>query len=442
MHLFISNSGECLPIAWRMQNEGAKVAVYLHSPQYRRNYDGLIEKVQLSGLKKALNDCETVIFDITRDNQRTREDLALLKLFKLKASSPSVFGPVGDKLKSTHRVIGASEWCEEIEMNRFKGSQIAGKIGMKISETHDFKTTKEGAKFLAGQKDRWVLKPHDNKDLDLTYVEQYPGELAEKLKSDLPRRLGTEQFAFMVQKFVEGVEISTEAWYNGRSFSLVNHTIEDKKFLAGNLGPAVGSMNNTVWGKQTEGLLTKELTRLEPWLSRASYVGPIDINAIVAEKDQKPYFLEFSPRFGWDALYCLLRLYQGPVSAFFASDFTGKLNGFASSTRISIPPYPYADKSLLNDLAKGVTITNNPGNLKEFWAQDIARSDAGFVCAGSDGILGVMTGAGASLGESVGRVYQGIKKLRVGATLQYRTDLGKRAEKALTTLKRWGVNVR
>ena len=40
MLLWISNSGECLPIAWRLKREGAEVAVYMHNPKHRRNYGG------------------------------------------------------------------------------------------------------------------------------------------------------------------------------------------------------------------------------------------------------------------------------------------------------------------------------------------------------------------------------------------------------------------
>ena len=74
-----------------------------------------------------------------------------------------MFGPVADKLKKDHQVIGCSEWNEEIELDRKLGSEVARKIGMAISETHDFRTLKQGAKLLKGRKDRWVLKPHDNR---------------------------------------------------------------------------------------------------------------------------------------------------------------------------------------------------------------------------------------------------------------------------------------
>jgi phosphoribosylamine-glycine ligase len=437
--MFISNSGECLPIVWRLKREGADVEVYVHHPKHRGNYKGILQLVSLGSLKRTLKRADQVIFDITHPNHGRPEDRALLKMFGLKTSTPSVFGPVADKMKKDHEVIGCSEWSEDIELNRKLGSDIAGKIGMAIAETHDFKTLKEGVKFLTGRKDLWVLKPHHNADLDLTYVEKYPGELLRKFQGELPKRVG-EKFDYMLQKVVEGVEISTEGWFDGDKWLHFNHTIEDKRLMAGNLGPAIGSQSNTVWMKKSQGLLVEELTKLTPWLQRAGYLGPIDINSIIT-RDRRAFFLEFSPRFGYDAIYCLLTLLETPLTAFFTKRFRGTFTGgFASSQRLSIPPYPYASASLLSEYAKAVPLEGSMNRWSWFWLQDIQRNgDGDLVCAGSDGILGVATGRGASPREAVGRVYRQLRSLKIGAYLQYRTDGARRPEQALETLAKWRV---
>ncbi|RJR43831.1 MAG: hypothetical protein C4567_05190 [Deltaproteobacteria bacterium] len=450
MILFISNSGECLPIAWRLKREGAEVGVYVHNPKHRPNYAGIMERVTIGGLKKALKLADKVIFDITHPNQKKPEDIALLKMFGLKTGSPSVFGPVADKLKKDQLVIGASAWSEEIEMDRKLGSDIAEKLGLAISETHDFKALKQGVKFLKGRKDRWVLKPHHNADLDLTYVERYPGELLRKFEGELPRRVG-EKFEFMLQRVVEGVEISTEGWFDGEKWHHFNHTIEDKRLMQGGLGPAIGSQGNTCWIKGVQAgkpapLLVAELTKLTPWLKTAGYVGPVDINAIVSEEDHRPYFLEFTPRCGYDALYCLLTLLKGSLTEFWTKGFKGEFQypGFASSQRLSIPPYPYANRELLASFAKEVPIEGSLEKMAWFWGEDIrmaGETPALLCCAGSDGILGVVTGRGATVGEAVSKVYRRLKSMRVGAYMQYRLDGAKRPLAAIETLQKWGINV-
>lgn len=449
MILFMSNSGECLPIAWRLRREGAEVGVYIHNPRHRPNYEGIMERVKLPELRKVLKKAEQVIFDITHPNHKKPEDVALLKMFGLKTGLPSVFGPVADKLKKDHQVIGCSEWSEEIELDRKLGSDIAGKIGLALAETHDFKALKQGVKFLKGRKDRWVLKPHHNADLDLTYVERYPGELLRKFEGELPRRVG-EKFDFMLQQVVEGVEISTEGWFDGEGWKHFNHTIEDKRLMTGNLGPAIGSQGNTAWMKKTAGgdarptgLLVEELTRLTPWLKKAKYLGPVDINAIISEKDHRAYFLEFTPRFGYDALFLLLTLLKGSRKDFFIKGFKGEFHsGFASSQRLSIPPYPYANRELLAEMAKGVPMEGSLEKMDWFWAEDVRLDDdKKLCCAGSDGILGVAAGRGATVGEAVSHVYRRLKSMKVGAYRQYRLDGAKRPLAALETLKKWGIEV-
>jgi len=383
-----------------------------------------------------------VIFDISRPNERTRQDVALLKLFHIKTSAPSVFGPIADKLKKSHRVIGSSEWTEDLELNRTKGIKIAQTTGLKVPYYQDFKTLKEGVKFLKGKKDRWVFKPHNNQDLDLTYVEKFPGELVVKLEEDYPQRLGSQKIDYILQRFVDGWEVSTEMWWDGSKGVSWNHTIEDKRLMNSNLGPAIGSQNNTVWIKKKRGLLVDELTKLGPLLNRAGYIGPVDVNVVVA-RNGIPYFLEFTPRFGYDALYCLLSLVEGPIRRFFQKGFNVPLNpGFASSERISIPPYPYNAQKLLEDFAKDVRVKGSIDTMPLFWMEDVYLKGGRLRCAGADGIMGVVASRGNSLGGSVGNVYRTIDKLRIGAYLQYRTDLGRRAERFLKAMEKLKIEVK
>jgi len=442
MILFISNNGESLPIAWRMAREGAQVAVYIHNPRSKHNYDGLIPKVSIAQLRKVARGADMVIFDLCRPNERTKYDIALLKMFGLKTGSPTVFGPLAEKLRKDHKVIGSSQWTEDLELDRYMGTQIASKIGIMVPETHDFKTLKDGIKFLKGRKDRWVFKPHKNQDLDLTYVEKWPGELAAKMEEDYETRLGTGKIEYMLQKFVSGYEISTEMWWNGKQCFLFNHTIEDKRLMNYNLGPAIGSQNNTVWlKKKADGLLVKEMKALAPYLSRAKYIGPVDVNCIIAHSGT-PYFLEFTSRFGYDALFCLLSMVQGNIKSFFENGIKTHFHeGFASSARISIPPYPYSSKELLENFAKDVPIKGTLERMPLFWMEDVYLKEGKLKCTGSDGILGVIAARGNSLGGSVGNVYRTIDKLRVGAYLQYRTDLGRRAEKVLKAMEKMKVEV-
>ena len=194
-----------------MKRRGADVGIYIHNPQYRKNYRGIMPIIPFADLKKKLKSADLVIFDITHPNEKTKWDIALLKTFGISAGSPTVFGPVADKLKKGAKVIGASSITEDLELDRKKGMELAGKMGFEIPEMHSFKNLKDGAKFLESRKDLWVFKPENNQDLDLTYVEKFPGELFTKIIEEYTQRIG-DKCDFILQKKINGVEVSTEVW--------------------------------------------------------------------------------------------------------------------------------------------------------------------------------------------------------------------------------------
>jgi len=431
--IFMSNSGESLPIVWRLRREGVDAGIYLHSPQYRHNYDGIVPKIKVKDLKRELKKAEIVVFDITRPNEKTKQDATLLKIFGLKNSSPSVFGPVAEKLRKDHKVIGALNVTEAIELKRVRGIKTAEKMGFAIPEFHEFKTLKDGAKFLQRRKDLWVFKPEGNQDLDLTYVEKFPGELITKMLDEWLVRI-SDKCEYILQKKIDGAEVSTEVWIGEQGPRHFNHTIESKRLMDANLGPAIGSQSNTIWIKKTRGLLTGPMTKMADYLKSKGYIGPCDANCII--KDGKAYFLEWTPRFGYDAIYCLLTLLKGKLSDFFLKDFDVEFHdGYAASQRISIPPYPYDIPLLRRNYAKDVSIVGGLKDYPFFWAQDVYSDVGKLKCAGADGILGIVTARGKSLAEAWGRLYNAIGKLKVCSYLQHRTDGLADAEKRIKGLK-------
>lgn len=417
--LFISNSGECLPIISRMKKDVEDIIVYIHNPSYKKNYNGMgINKVSLSKLKNTVKGVDIIIFDINKTNDNTKEDRALLKIFKCPLKSSTLFGPVSDKIKQLYKdkkVIGCSTFTEELEMDRKKGSDYAKKLGFSIPETWEFDNLKEGIEFLKKNKDLWVIKLDDNKDLDLTYVEKFQGELLQKMSNEYMTRVG-DKVEYILQKKIDGVEVSNEMWFNGSEWVNGNRTIENKKLMNGNLGLSIGSQSNTVWFPD-QFPLKPMFDKMIPDLKQAKYKGPIDVNTIF--KNGKYYFLEWTNRFGYDALYCLLTLLKGKITDFFVNDFKGNFHKeFACSQRITIPPFPYNVKSLLKNMARDVSIEGVTNNM---FLEDIYFNN-GIRCSAADGIIGVVVMRNKDLNTAWNSVYKEINKLKIGSDLQFRTD--------------------
>jgi phosphoribosylamine-glycine ligase len=248
---------------------------------------------------------------------------------------------------------------------------------------------------------------------------------------------------YILQKAIDGIEISTEGWWDGKEWKNFNHTIEDKRLMNGNLGMAIGSQNNTVWLKKNpNGLLIQELKKITPFIKSSGYVGPFDWNCIVRKEDKKPYYLETTSRLGYDAFYCLMELLKDPLFKFWTNEFESEFwPGFASSARVSIPPFPYYDEDLLEDMARDTIIKGRLDDYPQFWGEDVYLKDGKLACAGSDGIIGVVANRGNSIGGAWGNVYRDLDRLKVGSYMQYRTDGPKRSQRAFDTLKSWGIEI-
>jgi len=426
--LFISVSGESLPIARLLHKEGVDTRTYVHLREYQKCYRNMLPKVGIKELQPAIDWSDMVIFDLVRANERKPEDMALLNLFGISPKSQYVFGPVSARINKP--VLGMSEKTEEMELDRYKGEEIAKSCGFDIPESHEFGTLSEGVRFLNHHKGLWVFKPNMNRDLDLTFVEKFDGQLAGLMKSGFNGRIGNN-ISYILQKKIDGPVLSTECWFDGNKFSACNHTIEDKNFLNGDLGLPVGSMNNTVW--MAKGKIARLIYRAGDFLKEAGYKGPLDMNCIIT--GDKIYFLEASPRIGWDAIFALLTLLKRPVKDFLVDFSVPFKRGFASTIRISVPPYPYVTRELLSAHANDVIVEHLPRN---FYPLDIwlDKRDKEYKIAGTDGILGVLSAYGSTIKESARILYKNVKKIKVGAPLQYRTDAGMRAQKEYKYCKR------
>jgi len=442
---WVSDSREGAPIVQRLRDEGLAVDYFVADPHYAKCFDGIIPRLTLAGLKNSLKKNDTVIFDINKPNDKKPDALKLLNYFGCKTNSEGVFGPIADKLRRDHQVICGGSYADHLEFDRMAGIALAKRLGLEVSEAKEFKTLADGIKFLTGKDQCYVLKLNNNVDLSLTYVEDDPGELIAKMQGELPGRLGNKPIEFILQEKVAGVEISTEAWFDGEDFVCWNHTLEDKRFLVGNLGINTGCQSNTTWMKEDEeGYLVKDMSKLKSYLRAADYVGCIDVNTIIGEEDGLPYFLEFTPRFGYSAIYCLLTLIpEGGLGNFFLNGFKFIPKAqYACSQVISIPPYPSCSATDLGKMAKDVGMKNKLSQLGDMWLQDVYQDDKGDLrCAGTDGLIGVMTATGDTLEEATGQMYKNIDKLKIYSDYQYRTDHLKSHTERLKDLKALGVNI-
>lgn len=414
--LMLSKSGDGLGIAQKLVAEGHSVKVWIKEPGFKYAGLGLVERVSAWRPHAASSD---LIF------------ADMVGFGKLATSL--------DTFKAPN--LGFNIIADTLELDRSKQMQVLKRFGIGTPETYEFDTPNAALDLLEdwGSAPGWVVKPSGNLDTGKTYVVH-----------DKPTyRWVLEQYsgsqALIVQRFVKGIEVSTEGWFNGSEWlSPFNHTFEEKRLFPENLGPNTGCMGNVVVPIKNpqQNKLVKALRSLTPFLKLAEYRGPLDLNAIIDETGGINA-LELTTRMGYDAVEALHEIFSEPFGDFLLGVATGtqtsmKLNSntFALATRLTIPPYPFgkADPD-----ERGLPVLGLPDGLNHYYPTDIMKDRGQFKWSASDGVLLKVTSAGRTVKAAQNLIKQRVERVKVlGKT--YRSDIGNRVDADMKKLQELGVS--
>jgi phosphoribosylamine--glycine ligase len=163
------------------------------------------------------------------------------------------------------------------------------------------------------------------------------------------------------------------------------------------------------------------------------YIGPLDLNVMIGEEGQV-YGLEWTPRFGLDAMPTWLQMVDGEVGEIISGLVDGSLDkielliGYASGVRLSIPPYPIEPESLkiINKHLPnyGVPIRGFDGHEKSTYFYEVLECDGTLYHSAGTGAIAVVSDCAGSIEESFEKPYDILEKVMV-PDKQYRTDLAK-----------------
>lgn len=408
--LFLSNTGDGFGLAQKLREAGHSVAGWVRKKQSRQNYDGIIKKVEK--WEDYLDQSTIVVFDSTGG------------------------GKLADRLRGKgHHVFGASAFADQLEFDRGTAFALLEEKEVRVPESKTFYDWEEGRNHARKEDRRLVFKPSGElaKDPAIgSYVASDGEDLVEMLHYF--ESVSTKPPEFELQEFVgEGVAISTEGWFNGDDWLWpFNHTAERKQMMNENLGPSMGCSGNVVWAaERLNQVIDDGLGRVADVLRREEYIGPIDLNTVVTP-DGKVWALEFTPRFGYDAMPALLQLYGGDggdIGGLIAKlarkekprDMVFK-GGFGAGVHVSIPPYPSDEFHHLG----GVPIRGyTKSDLHNLYFYDVMLNERDQLVSSPDVGAGyVTTGWGTTIAEAFAMPYQLAKKAKVPEK-QYRTDMVK-----------------
>jgi phosphoribosylamine--glycine ligase len=401
--LLMSGGGDGLGLALRLKQEGHGVAVWIREGRAKSNYDGLLRKI--TKWEEALDPDTIVIYDSNGG------------------------GRTADRLRARgHFVFAGSTFADGLELDRDTALGFMQQAGIKTPEARTFRSWEKAKEYVKERDTRLVFKASGDTGNYLgTYCSYDAGDLIEMLDYFAAITKGKGKPEFVLQDFIKGCEISTEGWFNGEEFmSPWNHTIERKQLMNDGLGPSGGCAGNIVWlAKETNHVIEEGIAAMAPILRDHEYVGPIDLNSVV--NAEGVWGLEFTPRFGYDALPSLLELVDGDLGSVIASMAKGErpttlplLDKKAAGVRISIPPYP----SEHHKPDEGIPIRGlTREDRKHLYFFDVKLNDENsLVSTSAFGAIVTVTGIGDSIGQAMEGPMEIAKRAKIPQK-QYRTDL-------------------
>jgi phosphoribosylamine---glycine ligase len=344
-------------------------------------------------------------------------------------------GDLADAIREHTPTIGSSKLADDLEHDRIFGIEAMKSNGIAVPNYEVFTDVSPAVDWLNKHKVRSVFKPcGDVMDKSTTYVSSSPEDMIDYLEK-LTSKIKVKEF--LLQEFVEGTEISTEAWFNGEEFYGLDHDLEEKKFMSGGIGPNTGCSGNVVWmPDKPNALFDRGLRRIAPLLRAHGFVGLIDLNTIVTQKEA--FGLEWTPRFGYEGTCNQMNLLKGDFGEFLYQVATGEVpeikhsNAFAAAIRITVPPYPAEGKpEKYRDIpVKGIDLEH----LESFYLSDVMLNEDGeMVTTGTDGWIGSPIVLGDTPTKAVEECVKVIKELQI-PDLQWRDDIGECCQKRYDTL--------
>src|SRR5216684_7624096 len=153
-------------------------------------------------------------------------------------------GEAAEQAREVTPTIGDSLLADKLENDRIFGLEFMESAGIKVPPWEPFDNPTDAIKWLAKTHKRTVLKPIGDAPSEMTYVSKNEADMVAFIEKRLP---GSKVKRFLLQEYVAGTEVSTEGWWTGTEWCAVNYTLEEKKLMAGGLGPNVGCAGNVLW---------------------------------------------------------------------------------------------------------------------------------------------------------------------------------------------------
>jgi phosphoribosylamine---glycine ligase len=242
--------------------------------------------------------------------------------------------------KRGFKVYGGNAWTKRVENDRQFEMDIAKKAGILVPNSHHITSADEGIAFIKKHPDQYALKQegHAPKTWNFVGKDEDGSDVIDQLEwiKNQPEFKKMTSTPFMLQEFVEGLELAVGAWWMRDDWKrddagniIIEINREHKKEGDGDTGRTTGEMGTVARFTVDQTKLFEEtLDKLTPVLKKnaSDVVLDIDANCGVTE-DGEAYLYELTPREGYPACALQQYLLNTKTSDFFAGLIDGEQGG-------------------------------------------------------------------------------------------------------------------
>lgn len=428
--LFISTDGMAINLCRILKKEGHNVKLYIEKDWSKDNFDNIVEKT-----KNWKNDLKWV----GKEGLIIFDDIG--------------WGKEQDKLrKEGYNVFGGSEIADKIEMDREFGQKIFKKYGLNTVPLKDFDDMEDSIHFIQKNPNKWVVKFNNHESKFLTYIGSRADgkDVISLLKNYLSNKYINKE-GVTLQERVEGVEIGVGRYFNGHDWiGPIELNVEHTKMFPGDLGPITSEMGTVAWYDNDENnkLFVEVLDKVKPFLQEIKFKGDFEIDCIVNEKGA--FVLEATARLGTPIIHIHSELHLSPWGEFLMAIANGKKydlkykRGFAVVNLLATPPFPYINPNTKNHLY-GVNIYFDESiteeDKKHIYLEGVSERTNGekgqLYVTDTEGYIMYTAHVDDTIEEARKKSLDIAKKIILPKVF-YRNDIGKKLEKDMEKLKKWG----
>jgi phosphoribosylamine--glycine ligase len=420
--LFVSLDGLIGDIAWEVTREGHEARYFIGNEEERGIADGFVEKSL--DWRADVDWADVIVFDDVlgqgTEAQRLRQQGKL--------------------------VVGGSPYSDRLEDDRAFGQQELRAAGVPIIPQRDFKSFDDAIEFVRANPQRYVIKPSGEAQnmKGLLFVgEEEDGRDVLQVLDDYKRAWSDRIHDFQLQKRIQGVEVATGAFFNGREFvPPVCVNFEHKKLFPGDIGPSTGEMGTAMFWSEPNRIFNATLKKMEPRLRDEGYVGYIDINCIVNANGIYP--LEFTARFGYPTISIQQEGLITPMGELLHGLASGTLSrvkargGFQIGVRIVVPPFPFDDPARFQSSSKDAVILFKTPSREGIHIEDVKLVNGEWLVTGTSGVVLIVCGVGPTMRQAQRQAYNRVRNVMI-PNMYYREDIGDRwSEEDSDRLHAWG----